>query len=43
MNNRAKKQNVLICNAFKKLKNYLKTEGYHEMALNCRDAIDIFL
>ena len=33
MNNRTKKQNVLIFNAFKKLEKYLEAEGYHELAV----------
>lgn len=33
MNNRTKKQNVLICNAFKKLEKYLEAEGHHELAI----------
>ncbi len=33
MNNRTKKQNVLICNAFKKLEKYLEAEGCHELAV----------
>ena len=32
MNNRTKKQNVLICNAFKKLEKHLEATGYYELA-----------
>lgn len=33
MINRTKKQNVLICNAFKRLETLLEAEGYHETAV----------